>query len=292
MFFPVMLSAVILQPLNALGAASGTAELEVISDPATGCVTAVKGTVILTSDDTSYWDYIWPNGTLAEYGYYIDGQRNGNLHKIVFWYSCSHQDDDYCLENQFDRERVIWDSGHFPGLSAGLHEVGIRLTDIYEIPANVWHDARKKVGGIIAEKSCHIYVDENGCQTLVPDDELNRGRDRKRCASMQLDPINIGIGNLYQAETDFSFPTVKGFFGFKRAYNSRSATDGVLGFGRTHNYSASVVTDYNEDKHLKIRRGDGGVTKFTQSIPAVYPNTDNIEVIQYRSLSDPASYVF
>ena len=293
LFFPVLLSAITFLPVNALGAASGTAELEVISDPETGCVSAVKGAVNLTSDDTSYWDYIWPNGTLAEYGYYIDGQRSGNQQNIVFWYSCSHQDDDYCLENQFGRERVILDSSHFPGLSAGLHEVSIRLTDIYHI-RGAWpfNDPKKRVGGIIAEKSCHIYVDENGCQTLVPDEELNRGQNRKRCASMQLDPINIGIGNLYQAETDFSFPTVKGFFGFKRAYNSRSASDGVLGFGCTHNYSASVVTDYNEDKHLKIQRGDGGVTKFTQSIPAVYPNTDNIEVIQYRSLSDPASYVF
>lgn len=78
------------------------------------------------------------------------------------------------------------------------------------------------------------------------------------------DPVNMVSGNLYHNDTDIS---IKGRAGlpivFARAYNSRSPTDGPLGFGWTHSFNAKLKFYGVENSQAKFSWIDGtGAEKF------------------------------
>ena len=89
---------------------------------------------------------------------------------------------------------------------------------------------------------------DNGPGDNGPNDEQHQG-----------DPINIFTGNNFISKTDiiFNSPFVGGF-SFKRWYNSQSDKERAAGYGWTHSYSASLITEVDEAKTIiKIINNSG-----------------------------------
>jgi len=85
-----------------------------------------------------------------------------------------------------------------------------------------------------------------------PDDnDIENGIDCDRepgLSSLQLDPIRISNGNKFETEQDLQFNSpFRGNLILRRSYNSRTEEIGPLGYGWTHSYNASLVTDYDSN---------------------------------------------
>ncbi|MHC1724910.1 MAG: RHS repeat-associated core domain-containing protein [Syntrophobacteraceae bacterium] len=65
--------------------------------------------------------------------------------------------------------------------------------------------------------------------------------------------INILMGNMVDTATDVSFPSPNRLgFSFKRTYNSRAETSGILGYGWTHSFGATLTLPAGSEPYLKI----------------------------------------
>ena len=85
-----------------------------------------------------------------------------------------------------------------------------------------------------------------------PDDnDIENGIDCDRelgLSSLQLDPIRISNGNKFETKQDLQFNSpFRGNLTFRRSYNSRLEENGPLGYGWTHLYNTSLVTNYDSN---------------------------------------------
>lgn len=100
------------------------------------------------------------------------------------------------------------------------------------------------------------------------------GNGEDQCAPRVGNPINVGTGNKFHQEPDFSVNTPGPELAFRRFYNSQSTYSGPLGYGWTHNYNLfiedkgtrAIVWDA-DGKALRFRKEEDG--SFTAA-PLVY----------------------
>jgi YD repeat-containing protein len=85
------------------------------------------------------------------------------------------------------------------------------------------------------------------------------------CDQKAGNPVNLGTGNKFQQEVDFTVKTPGPELAFKRFYNSQSTYNGPLGYGWTHNYNLFIEDEENrvvvwdaDGKALYFKKEGGG----------------------------------
>jgi RHS repeat-associated protein len=79
------------------------------------------------------------------------------------------------------------------------------------------------------------------------------------CEQIGGESINLGTGNKFQQEADFSVKTPGPELAFRRSYNGQSIYSGPLGYGWTHNYNLFVE---DEGTRVVVWDGDGKALRF------------------------------
>jgi RHS repeat-associated protein len=79
------------------------------------------------------------------------------------------------------------------------------------------------------------------------------------CDQQAGNPINLGTGNKFQRELDFSAKTPGPELAFRRFYNSQSSYNGPLGYGWTHTYNLFIE---DEGNRVIVWDADGKVFYF------------------------------
>ena len=97
------------------------------------------------------------------------------------------------------------------------------------------------------------------CPVITPIPEKNSGAP-ETCAG---NPLNVGTGNKYQAETDL--PALGGALAFTRTYNSTPAPSAGLGPQWTHTYTATIRIDPSAPNPVTVVRPDGQHLKFVRT---------------------------
>jgi YD repeat-containing protein len=125
--------------------------------------------------------------------------------------------------------------------------------------------------------ACHVdewsYVDV--VAYVVPLPACDEGCGICQCSTGEAaDPVDTWSGAFSHRETDFALPTLGPELTFERTYNSARYADlGVLGYGWTHPYAASLIIS---DTHVIFHAPRASVLTYTRTSPTTFLPAPNV----------------
>ncbi|MGA7966651.1 MAG: RHS repeat-associated core domain-containing protein, partial [Gammaproteobacteria bacterium] len=135
--------------------------------------------------------------------------------------------------------------------------------------------------------------------TNTAPDEARKNTGNPNCSCQEGDPINVGVGNVYETAIDYRAHSPFGLV-VRRSYNSFVGTDSLFGYGWSSNLDRKIVIQKNYTPpgggssytRLSVYRPDGRVFSFQTSGYAPSPETpSDLGAMSYDASSGGYTYL-